>query len=78
MNNVYEIEIVVYIDIDKTLEVTISGNDLISLKNDILPTVKKMCEENGYTNGEVTVEVTMSKNGSYYDHDEDDFELSEI
>lgn len=75
----YEIEIVIYTD-EKSdpLEVTISGVNYESLKSDIMPTVKRLCNAEGYTKGEILVDMTVSKDGEYFDCDSETFELSEL
>lgn len=73
----YEIEIVISVEPQSDpLEVTIAGEDLLILKRDILPTVIQTCNNDGYTSGKVYIEITVSKNGEWYDSDDGVIDLA--
>lgn len=75
--NNFEIEIVIYVEPQSDpLEVTISGEDLQELKSDILPTIIQICNNDGYANGKVYFEITISKNGEWYDSDDGALDLA--
>ena len=59
-------------------DVTITGDDLTALKSCILPIAKQICKHKGYKSDFAYITTTISFNGEYYDHDEDEFDLTEI
>lgn len=70
MKYTYEIEMcITYKKECEPLKVTIKDNDLDSLKGDMMPTIDLVCYEHG-VRGEVFVEITITKNGEYFDRDE--------
>lgn len=74
----YEVAIECEASTHEALTAALSGSQLEELKKEILPTVQQRCEEAGCMNGSVVVEVTISKDGEFFDHDEDVLDLQEL
>lgn len=74
--NEYFIEIYIYIGKEVILS-ALAGNNLMDLKREIMPTVKKECKKKGYTDKTVFVEYFIDKNEEYFDSDEDYVSLAD-
>lgn len=72
MMSKYEIDIKVSKDDCIIVSQILEGNDLVSLKNEIKPTVIAICSniENANETFEVVVNYTITENGDYFDTDE--------
>lgn len=72
MMSKYEIDIKVSKDDCIIGSQILEGNDLVSLKNEIKPTVIAICSniENANETFEVVVNYTITENGDYFDTDE--------
>ena len=72
MMSKYEIDIKVSKDDCIIGSQSLEGNDLVSLKNEIKPTVIAICSniENANETFEVVVNYTITENGDYFDTDE--------
>ena len=75
MKDMYEIDIAIEPIAE---DVLITGNNLLALKGCILPVVKSICETIEYKGDSVYLITNISKDGEYFDHDEDEIILSEI
>lgn len=80
MDNQFNVEVSVSIDGSHgdPLEIVLTGDNLEKLQKDIMPTVLRRCAEGGYTSGEVYIAATYTKDGEYFDHDEEWFDLDEL
>lgn len=56
----------------------VAGDDLATLKTDVIPAVQKLCAEHGYVEGAAVLEMKIEKNLEHFDREEEMFDLEDL